>query len=278
VETTASCYERNSREDIDVIFGSCNSDRDDWIGIYPAYDPPYGTSYNWWGNSEAWIYLCGRQSRCNNRVSTGDVDFDNDFNVGTYKAYLFDNNGYRVKAASPAFRIGNCNPTDAPVSPTVAPVEPTDAPVDPTEAPTPVPTGRPTPVPTQNPTDSPTEDPTWTPTLVPTTSQGVCQDDPNFRRNNKNCANYLKKKREKKCNRSWQGKKVRDFCKETCGTCGPACTAEDDPNFRYQGKDCDDYLDKNWNSKCGKTRNGKKVHEWCPKTCGEKANIGECAN
>ena len=113
--------------------------------------------------------------------------------------------------------------------------------------------------------------------------QPECKDDESFQKKNKNCKDYLKKGNlEKKCNKKYRKKKIFDLCKKTCaqvglGDCAVECDAEDDESFSYNDKNCDDYLAKNAKTKCDKTRNGKKVFEWCPKTCGEKANLGECA-
>lgn len=60
------------------------------------------------------------------------------------------------------------------------------------------------------------------------------------------------------------------------------CGVQDNQDFLYKGMDCEEYLQKNAQTKCDKLRESggeeKKVYEWCPKTCGEKANLGECAN
>jgi len=127
-----------------------------------------------------------------------------------------------------------------------------------------------------------TRSPTITPppTLAPASN---CKDDESFKKKNKNCEDFLKRgDLEKKCNKKYKKKKVFDFCKKSCaqvglGECVVACEAEDDETFSYKGKSCDEYLAKNAQTKCVKERNGKLVYEWCPKTCGEKADVGECS-
>jgi len=58
----------------------------------------------------------------------------------------------------------------------------------------------------------------------------------------------------------------------------------DDESFRYKNRPkqtCKKYLkSKNTDKvkrRCKKMWRGKKVHKWCPKTCGEKGGIGACA-
>lgn len=69
---------------------------------------------------------------------------------------------------------------------------------------------------------------TASPTSSPTDSPDVCEDDGDFRYKNKKkwtCDFYLQnrsvRKIKKKCNKRWTtGKKIHDFCRETCGNVG----------------------------------------------------------
>lgn len=68
---------------------------------------------------------------------------------------------------------------------------------------------------------------TASPTSSPTESPDSCVDDPEFRYKNKRkwtCKNYVKgstRKIKKKCKKRWtNGKRIYDFCQETCGRVG----------------------------------------------------------
>lgn len=59
------------------------------------------------------------------------------------------------------------------------------------------------------------------PTLSPTPYRGPCENDTNFRKNNKNCFSYLKHNRAKKCRTNYRDsegnkKKVSESCRGLC--------------------------------------------------------------
>lgn len=82
------------------------------------------------------------------------------------------------------------------------------------------PTEPPANAPTDAPTDAPTGEPTEEPTLAPTPSDAVCEDRPDFEKRGKDCTEYLKKRRNRKCQRSHKGDFVYDWCPETCALVG----------------------------------------------------------
>ncbi len=130
------------------------------------------------------------------------------------------------------------SPTQAPVpSPTQAPIpSPTFAPVAPTDEPTPLTTQQETDPTTiwnsqwvssdEELTDFPTFSPTDYPTMFPTdspTDLDFCQDSAHFffnDRDDRTCTwvgKGNKKKVKRKCNKTWYGVKVYDWCPTTCG-------------------------------------------------------------
>ena len=80
----------------------------------------------------------------------------------------------------------------------------------------------------------------------------------------------------KKCNKNQRKKKIHKYCPMTCGKCGTEEEEEeddgsckDDPLFRFRKNN------KNWtcdmmnSKKCKKKQGGKKIHKYCPMTCGK---------
>lgn len=118
---------------------------------------------------------------------------------------------------------------------------PTQAPVlSPTVAPV-APTDEPTPLSTSQETDtwSPTDFPTWSPTDFPTWSPTDFPTTFDFCMDSEYF--FFKNKSDRTCNWVGRGKK------------------------------------KNVIKKCKKRWAGMRVYDWCPTTCGEKANLGHCA-
>lgn len=124
-----------------------------------------------------------------------------------------------------------------------------------------------TPAPTNRPTPAPSPD-------------SSCADDSTLRYRNsqkKNCE-WVGRQPDKRCNRSWKGKKLRDFCPSSCSVCGDddveddddgAC--EDDPSFRFENDErftCE-WVSKKLSQRCNLNWKTRKVYEYCPETCDE---------
>lgn len=137
-----------------------------------------------------------------------------------------------------------------------------------------VPTAKPSQAPVKKPTTAPVKKPTQGPVGGPSPSgpPTECKDDPRFRYNysasRRSKCKFLKRKCE------WYdkyGRQVKKYCKETCGTCNrpptsaPTEMCEDNPDFRYEGKE--DQGCGNWvaydHFRCGFPG----VKENCPITC-----------
>lgn len=136
VEVARQCYDIGDYfpEKVTVYFENCNAVPKDWIGIYEVQYGSLGQTLEWWGNSYMWKFACGSRS-CTYAEDYGTVNFSNWWNKlsdgGEYKAYLFQDDGYRVKASSDSFEVGHCN-GNRPSSPTRSPSRPTS----PTRSPT----------------------------------------------------------------------------------------------------------------------------------------------
>ena len=138
-------------------------------------------------------------------------------------------------------------------------------------------------------------------TEFPFCGSEACSDSRKFRRGKSklNCKKFLRKgDLKKKCNQRYKGKKVFDFCAESCaqvdlGECASNrvkdCKAVDDETFSNFKQNCDEYTKKNPKWRCkrsfrprgpdGKFDNSlpkKPVYEACPKSCGARAGMGEC--
>ena len=124
-------------------------------------------------------------------------------------------------------------------------------------------------VPTESPTESPTSDST-------TTSE--CTNDPDFRKNKKDCAAFLRKNTHTKCLRKKNTVVVADSCPTICKK--QLCQCEDqkkpirvtyrDPTTKKKKKrwvTCKQIKKKRW---CKKKSTSKtyKLHHFCPVSCG----------
>ena len=110
VEVARYCYEDHHPEKLKVYFENCHPEEKDWIGIYEAHHGYLGDTAQWWGNSFMWQFACGSK-QCHHPEDKGTLFFSNwwsDLENGKYKAYLFDNNSYHVKASSDTFEVGRC--------------------------------------------------------------------------------------------------------------------------------------------------------------------------
>jgi len=134
-----------------------------------------------------------------------------------------------------------------------------------------------------------------------------CKDDPSFLfRNNPN--KPCTKMKAKQCGKKQNGKKVSDLCPFTCNTCPDDAdekseddgdnndeeeeeeseessasadgddeeeedddSCKDDPLFRFRknGRKTNKTCDKMNSKKCKKKQGGKKIHKYCPMTCGK---------
>eukprot|EP00536_Pseudo-nitzschia_multiseries_P010012 jgi/Psemu1/288837/fgenesh1_pg.293_\ len=106
------CYGDTDIEDIKVFFKNCNSHRTDWVGIYePHHNTNLGDTKDWWGNPYMWQFTCGSKN-CDYKKDEGTLHFRDwwfSLQPGEYRAYLFGERGFDVKAKSLSFKIGNCN-------------------------------------------------------------------------------------------------------------------------------------------------------------------------
>ena len=110
VEVEQYCYEGQHPQKLEVSFKNCHPASKDWIGIYHVQHGHLGQTLQWWGNSFMWKFTCGSK-KCYYPEDYGAVYFGswwNDLSNGQYKAYLFEDDGYRVKASSETFKVGNC--------------------------------------------------------------------------------------------------------------------------------------------------------------------------
>ena len=141
VDINRYCYDGDDHrpEVIRVHFENCHPEKEDWIGIYKSYKGDLGQTREWWGNSFLWKYACGSIS-CEHAESSGTIRFRewwDDLEDGEYKAYLFEDDSYHVKASSDEFEVGDCGhrkPTKKPTS------HPTPSHPTPTKKPTKKPT------------------------------------------------------------------------------------------------------------------------------------------
>eukprot|EP00534_Pseudo-nitzschia_fraudulenta_P001032 CAMPEP_0201119460 /NCGR_PEP_ID=MMETSP0850-20130426/3605_1 /ASSEMBLY_ACC=CAM_ASM_000622 /TAXON_ID=183588 /ORGANISM="Pseudo-nitzschia fraudulenta, Strain WWA7" /LENGTH=888 /DNA_ID=CAMNT_0047385179 /DNA_START=22 /DNA_END=2688 /DNA_ORIENTATION=- len=179
-----------------------------------------------------------------------------------------------------------------------------ETPVLPTPIPTAMATSSPSADPQASPTASPLSPPTTIPSLVPPSttaapqaspstsplpvpspppsppSSNKCSDDLDLGFQNKarkNCS-WVSKKPVKRCGKNWNGKKLRDYCKESCGVCENGdddddddddydCT--DDASFRFRNKnrmDCR-WVGRKRSKRCNKIWQGQKLKEYCPASC-----------
>ena len=143
VDPNYYCYhDKEEQRRIKIHFTNCNPKPKDWIGIYDAHHGPLGDYREWWGNSYTWKNACGSRF-CDYPTERGSVHFSGwwtDLKAGEYRAYLFHDNGYHVKASSSTFTIKNCGhrpPTTKPNAPTRKPNAPTRRPSTPTRKPIP---------------------------------------------------------------------------------------------------------------------------------------------
>merc|ERR1711865_1270719 len=127
----------------------------------------------------------------------------------------------------------------------------------------------------------------------------TCKDDPSFlfrNKPNKPCT----KMKAKQCGTKQNGKKVSKLCPFTCDTCPDDAdekseddgnnndeeeeneessasvddnddSCKDDPLFRFRknGRKTNKTCDKMNSKKCKKKQGGKKIHKYCPMTCGK---------
>ena len=120
-----------------------------------------------------------------------------------------------------------------------------------------VPTTLPTPLPTDKPTLAPSESP-------------LCIDDPSFRfqnRRKRNCP-WVGRKPGARCNKTWEGKRLKDYCPESCDECE---LCRDDPTFRFKNdalKTCD-WVSRAPTRRCGKLWLNQEIREFCPEACDE---------
>ena len=123
-----------------------------------------------------------------------------------------------------------------------------------------------TPAPTQNSTPAPVSAPTIAPQPTsPAPVNQVCSDatDLAFQNKAKFDCSWVGKKL-KRCNKLWQGKKLRHYCREACDE----CPCQDDEEFRYRNKagfDCSWVGEKS--KRCDKKWNRQKLEAYCPVTC-----------
>merc|ERR1712183_682640 len=100
-------------------------------------------------------------------------------------------------------------------------------PVKPTNTPTNSPSVKPAVTTTNSPSVKPTVNPTILPPVIPTntptnllsvkpTQDITCTNDPDFIVKVKDCKSYLKKKKDKKCNKLKNGTLVSDSCPAVC--------------------------------------------------------------
>jgi len=110
VKVDRQCYKDHQPSQLKVFFENCDPKEKDWIAIYKAHSHKnYVSTNSWWGESYIWKFTCGSQ-KCNYKKDEGTLYFDNwwsSLDDGAYKAYLFRNNGYHVKAESETFKVGD---------------------------------------------------------------------------------------------------------------------------------------------------------------------------
>lgn len=134
------CYENKKTDKIVIDITNCDPTSKDWIGIYDAHYGSLGDNRKWWGDSYMWKFVCESNS-CEHLIEKSTIHFNSwwvDLKDGEYKAYLFEDDGYHVKASSKKFKVGNCNnrpPTRKPRIPTRKPRIPTRKPNPPTRKP-----------------------------------------------------------------------------------------------------------------------------------------------
>ena len=110
VKVDRYCYRDRQPNTIKVHFDNCHPVKKDWIGIYKAHHHRnYVSTLSWWGNSYMWMFACGSK-KCNFKTEEGTLIFEDwwsSLDDGEYKAYLFSDNGYDVKAESELFKVGS---------------------------------------------------------------------------------------------------------------------------------------------------------------------------
>lgn len=125
-----TCYGPDDTSPIEFTFkNECiKPKKKDWIAIFPADEEQDDFEYQ---DEELWTYLCGSQKKCKKKIKSGTVSIadwitNDQTPSGEYKAYLFKENTYTIKAETGVFTISKTEPCSggsaAPSqSPTLAP-------------------------------------------------------------------------------------------------------------------------------------------------------------
>jgi len=125
-----TCYGPDDTSPIEFTFkNECiKPKKKDWIAIFPADEEQDDFEYEY---EELWTYLCGSQKKCKKKEKSGTVSIadwitNDQTPSGEYKAYLFKENKYTIKAETGVFTISKTEPcsggTAAPTQPpTLAP-------------------------------------------------------------------------------------------------------------------------------------------------------------
>mmetsp|Transcript_9472 Transcript_9472/g.19882 ORF Transcript_9472/g.19882 Transcript_9472/m.19882 type:complete len:304 (+) Transcript_9472:136-1047(+) len=123
VETRQSCFDWNDSIYIKMYLRNCYPRPKDWVGIYTPRDGNIGNKPSDWGNSLDWRFVCGSKF-CGYAAKYTFLYFEKWWEKlpdGEYKAYLFSNDSFTVKAESEPFTIKNaynaCENTPSPTPP-----------------------------------------------------------------------------------------------------------------------------------------------------------------
>jgi len=138
-------------------------------------------------------------------------------------------------------------------------------------------------------TDSENESASLTSASIPTSKLlSSCVDSIKLKYNNnenKNCDWVASEDIEIRCKKTWEGKKLYDYCPLTCLKKGLGCCVDnscslcvDNNQLKYkndESKNCDWVASKDVEKRCKKNWEGKKLYDFCPWTCLAKG-LGSC--
>jgi hypothetical protein len=111
VEVDNYCYKDHYPTKLKIDFENCRPEPRDWIGIYRVRHGYEGKAAEWWGDSILWKFACGSKE-CHFEEKDGTLFFEDWWQVlkdGEYRAYLFEDDSYHVKASSETFDVDHCD-------------------------------------------------------------------------------------------------------------------------------------------------------------------------
>jgi hypothetical protein len=108
---------------------------------------------------------------------------------------------------------------------------------------------------------------TTTPPIIPPLECSDVSDLAYKNKKSKDCG-WVGGNPSNRCQKTWEGKPLENYCPETCGICDGGCV--DDEEFRYRDKPTHDcvWVKKKSSARCGKKWKGQTLGFYCPRACG----------